>query len=464
MKTKLFVFSLLVSLCYWSCDDTLDTIGMGIQPGEDKISVYDTVINLAGKTVKVDSIYARTTSGYLGRIYDPAYGTIKSGFICQYYPSIGFDLDDMVDQNKIDSVRVEIYYNNFLGDSLAPMQATAYPLKEGQRLINDFYTNLDASEYCDLENPFGKVAYTVRDMRLNDSISYANPYRRISIPMDNAWGYKFLDEYKKEGHGAWASLEEFLEFFPGTYIESSFGIGSMAAVDFSEIHVYYTINVDNNGVTEKSAAAAILAVTKEVIQLNRFENTHDEYLLEESDDKMYLKTPAGVFSKITIPIKKIYNGLDGKTLNRASVSIAAEPRKDKNEYAFEFPGLGVVRNTSKSKLLLIEPDSVKLFFEEQRVANAKTVYATVFNSKTYTYDFNNISNVIQRAIDTDPNKDLELLLIPVQTEFYESSSSSATVDVDYKTMHFLHPSAVTLKKGEGDLQIQIVGSDLTVNN
>jgi len=469
MKTNEFVFCLLlVCIIFSACDDSIGRVGLGILPEEDKISVFDTTVIVDARTIEVDSIYAKTTNGLLGDFYDPTYGNIKSSYICQYYPSVGFTYLDSIVNNKIDSVRLNVYYTSYLGDSLAPMEVTVYPVVKP--LDKNYYTNADPANYCDMNNPMAKYSYTARNLNISDSLLQARSYYySISIPLPAKLGQDYLDKIQK---GELTTVDEFLDFFPGTYLTNTFGTGSMLAVDMTDISLYYTLqrtlqDVNGNDSLATVAQRAVFTVTKEVIQLNKFENTISSYLTEDSPDKTYLKSPAGVFTEITIPIKDIVKGIGTKKFSSVVLSLKAYP-KDESTYALPFPGIANSANDNsasgyESKLLLIEPDSVINFFEMKKVADGKTSYTTQFNSSTYTYDFSNIANVVQNAIEKAPDKDLKLWVIPVLTTWYQQNVSGQYLSVDYMTSHYLYPSGVTLKKGGDNLKVRVVASDLTIN-
>jgi hypothetical protein len=282
------------------------------------------------------------------------------------------------------------------------------------------------------------------------------------------FGQKFLEEYQKPDHGAYASPEAMADFFPGTYLVPSFGSGCILNVEGTSIYFYYTreyLTKKVNGEDSTRVNASILNVTKEVLQLNSYTGANDEFLLQPQEDEMYLKTPVGICSQITIPISKIIDAVGDRKFSSVRLDIGAYP-KEEREYAFDFPGLGkqIGSTLSTSKLLLIEADSVKTFFEAKKTADNKTGFFTTFNSSTYSYTFENISNVIQNAIEKarEQNRepeDLKLLLIPVQVTYYmySNSSSYTSYPVDITSSHYLYPSAVTLKK---NLKIEIVAAGL----
>ena len=475
MRTKGFIFCFLLGIIYMACDDTIGKVGLGIQPEEDRVNVFDTTVNVEARTIEVDSLYAKTVNGFLGELYDPSFGNIKSSYICQYYPSVGLPDSSYIINNKIDSVKLNISYFTYLGDSLAPMEVSIYPVIKS--LDNHYYTNADPKGYCDMNNPLAKYSYTARNCNISDSVLKASGYfYYLSIPLSPKIGQDYLDTLnvrRNEGHEDF-TLDEFVNYFKGTYITTTFGTGSMLSVYMTDITMYYTREakyqaVDGSDSIENKAAVAILSVTKEVVQLNSFENKSPFLSGTDADSVTYLKSPAGIFTEITIPIKKIIAGIGKKKFSSVNLSLKAYPR-DEWTYSFQFPGTSgsLLPLTDGSgmgysaKLLLIEPDSVANFFEEKKVANSQTSYTTQFNSSSYSYDFNNIANVVQNAIDKAPDKDLKLWLIPVQT--LVQSASYYTPEKDYMTSHYLFPSGVALKKGKNDLKIRVIATDLGVDD
>ena len=470
MKTKSIILCLIIGIIYITCDDSIGRVGLSIRPEEDKVSIFDTMMVIDSRTIMVDSVYAKTNSGLLGDFYDPTFGNIKSSYLCQFYPSVGFPYLDSIVDNKVNSVFLNIYYFTCIGDSLAPMEATVYPIIKP--LDRNFYTNADPKDYCDMDHPLAKYGYTARNLVYSDyDLQLSNYMYHISIPLPVKIGQDYLD---KVMNNELKTINEFLDFFPGTYITTTYGTGSMIPVSMTEITLNYTLrrtlkDEKGNDSIATQSAFAVFTTTKEVIQLNKFENKYSDFLLEDSTDKTFIKSPAGVYTELTIPIKKIVEGIGKKKFSSIKLSIKAYPREDR-PYSLLFPGwpnsAGYYDATgNKAKLLMIEPDSVKSFFEMKKVADRLTSYTTQFKESTYSYEFENISNVVQNAIEKAPDKDLKLWLIPVLTTWYSQSVSygSYPVEVDYMTSHYLYPSGVALMKGNDNLKIRVIATDLKIN-
>ncbi len=459
---------LLAFFCLSSCSqDAIDDIGMGILPPDDRIEVKSDSFRVTGTTVGMDNIYAKSIFGLLGKLSDPTYGTVAAGYACQFYPTAGFDSDSIV--ARIDSVQLKILYTTYTGDSIAPMEVRVYPVNSATPLTPDYYTqNFDPARFCNMSTAWGVQTYTARDMTISDSLYAATAsgyYRVVSINLLKEKFDDFLVEYKKPGHGAYASPEAMTAFFPGVYVASTFGTGSMLNVEKTEIYMYYqrkntAKDVNSNDSAYVATSASVLSVTKEIIQLNHYTTSNGTTDLLASDaEKMYIKAPAGVCAQLTIDIEAIKAKMGTRKLSIVNLAIEAVPKEYSPNFSFGFPALGTVNmlNTTRAKLVLLEKDSVQTFFEESKTADNISYYFAMFNSTAYAYQYSNIANVVQKAIDNGLST-LELRLIPVQVSYVLESSYYSTSYTDYATANYLAPSAVTLKKD--NINIRVVASDV----
>ncbi|MDR1718917.1 MAG: DUF4270 domain-containing protein [Dysgonamonadaceae bacterium] len=464
MNWKLILLSFCLGVVCYSCEQDATTVGMGMLPDQDKVNVYADTITLDATTIKLDSIYAKTVYGLLGEIYEPSYGNFKSGYICQFYPAVAFR-DSAID-HKVDSIKLSIYYQSFLGDSLVPMEASVYPVVKA--LGKNYYTNQNPADYCDMNTVYGRQGYTIRDMNISDSLYLSSGFiKTIGIRLSDEIGQKFYDEWRKPGSNAFSSLENFIDFFPGLYVKTTYGTGNIISVGSTYIDVYYNrlitgTDVDGNDSIYVGKDSAVFNVTKEVIQLNDYQSALDNQLLLTDAQKTHIKTPAAIFTKIIVPIPEIIKKMSDKKFTNAKFSLSVYPPADNAyEFSFPFPGNGNTDAEGRyKKMLLVNADSVTTFFENQSVADSRTSYTTTFTSSNYTYNFNNIANIVQDAMDQAPNKNLELLVIPVVVNTYYSSSYGY---IDYSTSHFLEPSAVSLRKDADHLKLYIVATDMNLD-
>ncbi|MDR1372208.1 MAG: DUF4270 domain-containing protein [Dysgonamonadaceae bacterium] len=456
MKTKFITFSLLSILLLFACEEDISNIGTSVQPDEDKVSVVYKTFNIASSTVHVDSVYAKTINGSLGEYYDPDFGTLKAGFACEFYPSYGFQNINSI--KTVDSVFLSLHYK-YTGDSLAPMELTVFPAVKP--LEKNYYSNVNPEEFCDMSNPITRFGYTARNLAVSDSMLAEVSYDyNLYIPFPKEFGQRFLDSIKTNPSYS-SNIDEFRNFFKGIYIASTYGTGSLLYNISTEIHAYYTDSVKTmtaDGLSDSIypvAKWATWAVTKEVVQLNSYKNSNDEFMLQPDDTATYIKSPAGIYTEIIIPIDSIYEKINKKQFSAVSLKLNPYPASNR-EYALPFPGVN--KSTAiLSKILLIEPDSINSFFLNNKVADGIKTYTATFDETTDSYNFENISNIVQDAIEKNPNQEMKLWVVPVQTLWTYDSNYNA---VDYSTAPYLLPSGVKLKAGGENLQIHITASSI----
>ena len=203
------------------------------------------------------------------------------------------------------------------------------------------------------------------------------------------------------------------------------------------------------------AVQYLFSSTPEVIQANKF--THSEKLTEKINDpdNTYIKSPAGVFTALTIPYDEIYQTLGNDTLNAVKLSLTNYPDVSPYEISMETP----------SKVLLIRKKDLKEFFETNSLPDNITSYQVSHNAtETNKYVFNNIANLVtitmreknkakeeagaswnaeREAKWVDENK---LLVVPVVVDTYTASGGTTTV---VGTTHDLKPTYARLVGGKG---------------
>ena len=102
----------------------------------------------------------------------------------------------------------------------------------------------------------------------------------------------------------------------------------------------------------------------------------------------YLKSPAGIFTEVTLPIEDIMKGHEKDTLNTATISFPRLNNADEdNPYNFATP----------STILMVQKDSLQSFFEKSKLADNRTSYTASYSSTgSYknAYTFQNIANLV----------------------------------------------------------------------
>lgn len=440
MKIRSLILGLMLITGLMSgCNDDINYVGGTIQPDKDRVDVAVDSFMMTASTIKLDSIYSKSSSGFLGQFYDPQFGEYKADFICQFYCQEDFKFRETPKDGKIDSVQLFIYYDSYIGDSLSPMRVDVYPVVKS--LEKNYYTNINPLDYADTKTSLGGQAYT--PYHLNSASKDS-----VKIDLNTELGQKIYDE-TINNPASFKNQNAFNEFFRGIYVTNTYGMGNALKVTGTILSLYYSYDATTTGSDGKDSAyvakgAEFFIVTDEVIQMNRMNSYGLEELLQPNEEYTYLKTPAGVCTRLVMPGKEIHERIGNRTINNVPLSIQAMPQSDW-EYASEAPGY----------LLLLPEDSLITFFEKNKTADLKTSFTAQYDNKLKTYKFSNIARLLQAHNENNPEEDLNLLLVPVTVT---SSSTSTSSSSSSSISHWQKPSGVVLRKDPEVMKLKVTTS------
>ena len=74
MKVRYLGTLLLAVLTFFGCDDNTGTLGLGMLPDSDGMSAHTATFNVTTCSFPVDSVFAKTSTGYIGKFSDPEFG------------------------------------------------------------------------------------------------------------------------------------------------------------------------------------------------------------------------------------------------------------------------------------------------------------------------------------------------------------------------------------------------------
>ena len=441
-----------------SCNDALDQIGFTIQPDKDRLSVAIDTLELQAHTVRIDSIFSKTQYPVLGEYTDPIFGTIKSEYIGEFYFPEGAQFHDGA---SIDSVRVQLAYTTMMGDSLSPMGLSVYEVTKSLKGISN-YSHIDPKEYADMSAPMGTQIFTGRNSTYRTETTSSGSSVRvyeINVMLPNALGEKFLNEYNKEGHGQLTDADNFREFFPGLYFTTTFGKSSILNISLTSLMVHYKYNDEDGSSTGEDTirtSTMSLHITPEVTQINHIQNKNEQ-LLEENPDYTYVKSPAGVMTKVTFPFSQpdMNDKLKSQALNLANFTVYAMPEPDEET---------MVKLSPPDYLLLVNKDSLNGFFENRKlIDNVTSFLSSSFDASTYSYQFGNISTMVNHYNEKHEGEPFDLVyyLIPVDATYVTQQSSyyGSTSQVLTSIQHQMWPAAARLDKREGNLKLDLIFSN-----
>lgn len=400
---RLLTVLVIAALTFAACDDTTEGIGGSITNKIDNINISNSAFNVTTKSIVADSVLSRNNTGLIGKMKDPETGNyVKGDYMTQLsvLPTFSVDTLDYIKQANNGSIEADscyllVSYNASYGDTIAPMKVTAYEMTKPMSEDQEYYSNYDAFKE-------GWVSENNQHWSSNYNLSNTSDVKNFKIYLNKKYT-KDGKTYKNYGSYIMQTYAEHPEYFktnykflnnvcPGFYIKNVGGTGNMAKIWNTELIFYWTrkktINTDSTAV---SIGYNRFDGTEEVLQLNKIENdTKNLEQLASLDQKKctYLKSPAGIFTEVTLPIEDIMKGHEKDTLNTATISF---PRlnndNEDNPYNFATP----------STILMVQKDSLQSFFEKSKLADNRTSYTASYSSTgTYknAYTFQNIANLV----------------------------------------------------------------------
>lgn len=467
MKAKYALIALL-AITFWGCDDNTAGLGLGMFPGSDqningKLSTFD----VTTESVHAGEIYAMTNVGYVGKFTDEIFGTYQAGFLAELncpsgmtFPGVydGTALDEkkkatrvMVDeaglgddvepiynsQNKlignIHTIELYLWYSSYFGDSLTACRLSVYELNKNLDTEHAYYTNIDPEEYYDHANSdnslLGTKAYTAVDLSVKDSIRNLSTYvPSVHVSFRDKAAKEIGKEIIKKANELGVNLDnkEFRKIFKGIYVKSDYGDGTVLYINQAQMNVVYkcyavdTITgvklqkkVAENGVYKDSTyyGYRTFATTREVIQANQLEN--DKAAIQNCINKSewtYLKSPAGIFTQLTLPVSQIAEKLLGDTLNAVKLGIPIY-----NETSDKKFGMSTPKN-----VLLIRKKYKDSFFKGNQLSDGITSSLFTPTTTSFTqYTFNNITQMINDCLKDGEREKAEKSL-PMTLEIINS--------------------------------------------
>ncbi len=455
-----------------ACDD--NTSELGIYQEADGITNSSQIFEITTRSVLLDSVIATTATNYVGNITDPETGTdISADFAAQFFvfedynfPAknlmLGRKSDGIEAQGIVqcDSCELRLYFNKYYGEGNNPMKLEVSLLDINNILNEDstYYTDIDLTQYLPVgSSPLATRMFTPMDYNLDDAtLTSSSHTHNVPISLPTSLGQEIMEKYYANPDNFKDSYHFIRNVFPGLYIRTSNGSGSMLSVSAGTLNLYYHYADDSDEDTTYVGLTRF-AATPEVIQSTHFSNGNMNSLLADKSCT-YLKTPAGICTEMTLPIDELFSGSHATdSISLASVTLTRY-NKQQDNYQLGTP----------AELLMVRKQEAKAFFAEHRVSDSRTSFTTSFSSLYNTYTFSNICRLLayckhekiseaaaqgiteeQWALQNpDWNK---VLLIPVTT-------SSNTSGVQVSVTHDLGLGSIRLVGGSTPLKMQVIYS------
>ena len=291
------------------------------------------------------------------------------------------------------------------------------------------------------------------------NISLNKPYTDKNGVTYNNYGTYILRTFYEHPEFFKNSYNFVNHVFPGIHLETIDGTGVMARIMDMNLFIFFK----NKSEEEEFEDFFLMTSTEEVVQTTKVTNDKEAINRLVADNSCtYLKTPAGIFTEVTLPVDEISTAHPTDSLLSAQVAFQRQNNLTQaSALSFSVP----------DKLILIEKDSLDSFFKSSKLSNNLFAYQVSLDKNAYT--FNNISNLITRmhlakenGLKSDPNWTAKhpnwnkALLVPVEVNSIKSYTTTLyygtqTSETPISTGNELGLTSTRLVKGTAEQPIQI---------
>lgn len=483
MKRILYLASVvLTTMAIYSCGENTDSIGQSVTNIDERLQI-DTPKEFPVETQSyvADSVFTQSSTCYLGLVRDPETQTdVKSEFATQFHLLDLMDIppaDEFVSLSSQDNLPVAdscdliLYLSNPFNpkDSLSSIKMTVHELKTTMEPGEKYYSNynpmtrgmvntagLNKGKMFSFLNLTDQDTTRAKSTYLNNiRISLNEPYVFNGETLNN-YGTYIIRQYHKHPEYFRNSYAFSHRVCPGFFFEVTDGYGFHAKVSNIGLRVFFRYQGD----TAIVKSSVTMAGTREVLQHTLITNdTKAMQDLASNTSHTYIKSPAGLFTEATLPIKDIFNGHENDSIIAAKISFQRINDESNDVRLFGIP----------KTLLMVQTDSLTTFFEKNNVPDLQTSFYANFNyisssySATNTYNFTSIIPLVkhmwkkyQDGISTNPNWESEnpnwnkVLLVPIT--YSSGSSTSAEHDMSLSSTKLVKGT----KNTDSPVKIQII--------
>ncbi len=425
-----------------SCKES--SLGNSIMPESDSILVCKDTFHLQTSNFFVDSIFLQNDTFLLGEIYNQRYGTTKADLFFQIAPPVNYRFptsdSDSIKDAQPDSLVLYMYYRSWDGAKNSPLEFCLYEIdKKTIDYTGVYYSNLKVDDYTTVsdENLIGKKVMTSIDFSQPDSVladTTKVPY--IKYKLDKSYAERFFNL----DASAYESVEAFQNKFKGFYVTTDYGSSTMLHLSQIDMRLYYhytrIYSIDNEVNTDTVSTWVNYSANKEVRQLNRIEHPNRADVitnLNGIDSLNFLKSPAGIYTNVTIPVGKMLSTIESKigdkhlSINNATLNL--EIVKDES----------TALNLAKPEyLLLLRKDMLANYFIDKGLPTSidSTAVIGYFDEKSdaYSFDLAYLLNVYlnQKKEYVSETTTLDMVILPIDAISSNNDSYITSVSSLFK--------------------------------
>lgn len=477
--SRLLIPSAVIFFCgaYSSCEDEVSPIGDSLVSGSITINLDTLVYDLNAVQIDNKAFDSRSGALMMGNIMTPEYGALNCSFVTRLMPAT--DLPDSIFSKDnfyrlgqyLDSCKINlrVMNNSFTGDALSPQKVSIYRLLNRQ-LPSGINSEFDPEEYYGKDNIslLGTKNYTLSLRGGNDSIkinynntTYTGVAVNVNVPgqlKDDGSTYyplfsEFFDLYVNNPE-VFQWPQQFASYFPGLYVNTSFGKGCVANVSdlalYAYLHhistrkekdeygnemiVYYNVR---DSICLASTAPEVLS--SNIISYKVSDTLKSMAETSSSTGNTVITTPGGYTARITFPVKDIisrYNNDDRNLSIISTLSLFIPASVIDNDF-----GLSLAPN-----LLLIKSSEVEDFFSNNKIPDNVSSFTATYNSTLGGFQFNGLRQYLldMLAKKDISDEDITFTLIPVNITSESGGYNNSVTYITKCVPYIYYPTMMTL--------------------
>lgn len=452
-------FPLLAIMLLWTaCKDDVTTTGESILDENDAIIVLADTFSISSAVDSCDAIISQADSFLLGEI-ETDYGVLRASVLTQLACPEGYTYPEGF---TVDSICLFMYYSSWVGDDKSPLAINAYLMDKNTFRYNSTYpTDLNIDDYCTrsksiLTNHRIVVASEKRDSILNTNGQYV-PMVRMRVNDDFMQDFASITNFE--------SQDKFNEQFKGLLLETSFGSATMLNISDVALGVFYHFQYNKAGKDTTVSDMKAFYANSEVRTVNqlvyRDKKEWVETLQQDSDTYNYIIAPAGVYTRLRIPMEQIADKIITRTelkrpyVNKAEIRVSVmnmnPDNNDRNDWLLP-----------SSHMLLIKEKSMTRFFKNRELPSDTcallgqlTQGVDSVGDAIYYYSYD-MSDFLTNQLRKEENDSiLNMLLVPVtiNTTTTNTSANAVTSVRQQQTI-----SATKIRSAKNGMKLEIVYS------
>lgn len=452
-------FSLLAIMLLWTaCKDDVTTTGESILDENDAIIVLADTFSISSAVDSCDAIISQADSFLLGEI-ETDYGVLRASVLTQLACPEGYTYPEGF---TVDSICLFMYYSSWVGDDKSPLAINAYLMDKNTFRYNSTYpTDLNIDDYCTrsksiLTNHRIVVASEKRDSIRNTDGQYI-PMVRMRVNDDFMQDFASITNFE--------SQDKFNEQFKGLLLETSFGSATMLNISDVALGVFYHFQYNKAGKDTTVSDMKAFYANSEVRTVNqlvyRDKKEWVETLQQDSDTYNYIIAPAGVYTRLRIPMEQITDKIFTRTelkrpyVNKAEIRVSVmnmDPdNNDRNDWLLP-----------SSHMLLIKEKSMTRFFKNRELPSDTCALLGQLTQGVdsvgdaiyyYSYDMSDFLTNQLRKEENDSILDMLLVPVTINTTTTNTSSTAVTSVRQQQTI-----SATKIRSAKNGMKLEIVYS------